>query len=148
MTFVSWILDGRPRAKQGQREGTRNRNDKSEMRGSLHFGGKCAAFGRDDAFWVGLNPLNKNNVGNNNETNATATRQTQQQRNQRNSNETNATPTKQTRQLETNATAMKHTRQLRNKRDSYETYAAATKQTRQQPILDGEAVKDGPPDFV
>ena len=113
--------------KQRQREGTRNRNDKSEMRGSLHFGGKCAAFGRDDASWVGLKPLDKNNDGNNNE-------------NKRDSNEANATAAKQTEQQrdkgdnnETKATATKQTRQQRDKRNSYETNATATRQTQQQP---------------
>jgi hypothetical protein len=31
----------------------RTSNLKSEIRGSLHYGGKSAAFGRDDGFWVG-----------------------------------------------------------------------------------------------
>jgi hypothetical protein len=127
---LSWILDSRAKSKNnGNAKGTCNRNDKSEMRGSLHFGGKCAAFGRDDASWVALNPLNTNNDGNNKR------RQTQQQRNKRNSNETKATTTKQR-------------RQQRNKGDSYETNATATKQTQQHEtnataaILHGEAVRD------
>jgi hypothetical protein len=31
--------------------------DKGEMRGSLHFGGKSAASGRDDASWVEMTLL-------------------------------------------------------------------------------------------
>ncbi len=30
-----------------------NGNGKSEIQGSLRYGGKCAAFGRDDGFWGG-----------------------------------------------------------------------------------------------
>jgi len=36
--------------------------DKGEMRGSLHFGGKSAASGRDDASWVEMTLLGLDDV--------------------------------------------------------------------------------------
>jgi hypothetical protein len=36
-----------------KRTSNSNSKGKGKIRGSLHYGGKCAAFGRDDDFWLG-----------------------------------------------------------------------------------------------
>ena len=68
MTFVFGLGGTSNRNGNGKSNGNGNGNGngKSEIQGSLHCGGKCAAFGRDDVcFWVRLGKtINRNGNGN------------------------------------------------------------------------------------